>query len=228
MKGFSLLEIMVTIAIISIMAGSVVVGFSSFGQTVRVRETAGVISDTVKNLELEMIRREYDKQIVHFEEDFLVIEARPEGQSLKLNWMGMGGGSCDDDMGRIEVDNSGSPDTIFLAKRDQYGNNLEIVPIGAGMAEDRCVDFYESEETAETYQLFKGSDRSQAIRFIHFNIRRGDLSSNAQVTAGNNYTLELNAPYAAKQYYDGGIPANGTIQLTLSTQDSNETITLQQ
>ena len=59
MKGFSLLEIMVTVAIIGVMAGSVVVGFNSFGDTVRVRETAGVLTDTVKRLELETIRRDF-------------------------------------------------------------------------------------------------------------------------------------------------------------------------
>ena len=217
---------MVTIAIISIMAGSVVIGFNSFGQTVRVRETAGVITDTLSNLELEMIRREYSKQTVHFEEDFIVIEAQPESPELTLNWKGMGG-DCNSDMGWMEIDNTGSPDTIFLAQRDEYGNNVEIVPIGAGLVVDKCVDFYESDETQWLFQLFKDSKKSQAIRFMHFNIRRSDLAANAKITAGTDYTLEISSPYAAKQYYLNDVPANGTVELTLSTEDSSETVTLQ-
>lgn len=218
---------MVTVAIISIMAGSVVVGFNSFGQTVRVREPAGVVLDTIKNLELEMIRHEYDKQTVHFEEDFMVVEAEPENETLKLNWKGMGG-DCPDEYGWLEMDNSGSPDTIFLAKRDQYGNNIEITPVGAGLVTDACIEFIASDETEWDYQLFKDANRSQTVRFIHFNIRRGDASGEAKITAGTNYTLELSAPYAAKQFYSGGAPENGTVELTLSTEDSSETITLQQ
>ncbi len=227
MQGFSLLEIMVTVAIISIMAGSVVVGFNSFGQTVRVRETAGVISDTVRNLELEMIRREYDKQTLRFEEDFMLLESEVENQNLTLSWKGVGG-SCPAGQGWMEIDNTGSPDTIFLAKRDQYDNNLEIIPIGAGVLSIYCENFSDSEENELRFQAFKGSDKSQVIRFKHFNIRRSDLSDPAEITAGTNYSLEISAPYGTKQFFNNGAPEMGTVELTLSTEDSSETITLQQ
>ncbi|MDH5597223.1 MAG: prepilin-type N-terminal cleavage/methylation domain-containing protein, partial [Candidatus Peregrinibacteria bacterium] len=85
-KGFSLLEIMVVVAIVGIMAGSVVVGFNAFGNTIRTRETAGVLSDLLKGFELETIRRDYQKLTIQFEPAYLVVEADAEGTTLPLEW----------------------------------------------------------------------------------------------------------------------------------------------
>lgn len=225
MKGFSLLEIMVTVAIISIMAGSVVIGFNSFGQTVRLRETAGVITDTVKNLELEMIRREYKKQTVNFEPDYLVVEAEVENQTLPLIWEGLGG-DCLPEEEWLKIDNSGSLSPVYLAQRDQYGNNIEIASIKAFTVGKACVAFKDSEETEWQYQVFRGSQGSQIIRFLHFNIRRDD-SKDKPTIKPNKYTLEISAPYAAKEFFDDGDPPSGPVTLTIQNDESSEDITLQ-
>jgi|GEM_PF-2680259 len=227
-KGFSLIEIMVVVAIMAIMASGVVIGFGSFEKTVRVRETAGVITDTVKNLELEMIRRDYTKQTVHFEENYLVSEAEVENQVLALKWVGPGG-SCGADE-QLEADNMGSSTPVYLAQRDQYGNNLKITVIPASTKLTVCVPFLTSEQTEWNYQLFRGSEVSQAVRFIHFNIRRGEDSSQlVTINAGNNYTLQITAPYATKEFYDGSALETGEVKLTVGNVDGQtEDIILQQ
>lgn len=218
---------MVTVAVIGIMAGSVVVGFSSFGNVVRVRETAGVLSDTVKRLELETIRRDYLSNLIHFEEDYLVVESAVEGQTITLEYKGIGGGGCEADEAELEVaNNSGSP--YYLAQRDQYGNNMEISNVADGDTETICVDFNASDEIEWQYQVFQGSDVSQVVRFLHFNIRRDSTADPVQITAGNQYSLEIAAPYAKKTFYDSGNQTNPPINLTLDSTDVDpETVTLQ-
>lgn len=188
---------MVVVAIIAIMASSVVIGFNSFGETVRTRETAGVITDTIKNLELEMVRREFVKQTVHFEPDYLVVEAQVENQDpdMTLEWKGPNGG-CEE----LEITNPVPGTPVYLAQRDAYDNNIQIDAI-TDPTKTVCADFADSEETEWRYQLFNGSDRSEIIRFLHFNIRRGNSADYAHIASGTDYTLEITAPYASKEIF---------------------------
>ena len=223
MKGFSLIEIMVTVAIIAIMASSVVIGFNSFGDTVRTQETAGVITDTIKNLELEMIRRDYVKQTVNFDADYLVIEAEVENQTLELTWNEQGGCAADEEELGI-TNETGSP--IYLAQRDEYGNNMQIEPkTETGTV---CVAFKDSEDTEWQYQLFNGGDRSQIIRFKHFNVRRGSQFDPVQIVSGTDYSLEITAPYASKTFLDSGAPTSDTATLQVQNGGDPVTITLQE
>jgi prepilin-type N-terminal cleavage/methylation domain-containing protein len=222
MKGFSLVEIMVVVAIMAIMASGVVIGFGSFEKTVRVRETAGVITDTIKNLELEMVRRDYVKQTVHFKKNYLVSEAEPENKALSLTYVGASP-SCAADEERLTAENSTGLSPIYLAQRDALGNNLKIDVIPASTNKSVCVKFLNSKETEWDYQLFKGSDVSQTVRFIHFNIRRGeDVSQLATITSGNNYKLQISAPYADKEFYNGVTLEAGEVKLTVENSDGQK------
>lgn len=216
---------MVTVAIISIMSGSVVIGFNSFADTVRVRETAGVITDRIKNLELEMIRRDYLKQTIHFEPDYLVAEAQVENQNtdLLLSWNRQG--ACAEGEEELEIENK-SAETIYLAKRDQDDNNMEIKAITPGLVTKECISFKNSEEGEWQYQLFEGGSQSQTIRFLHFNIRRGD-DNNLPAINSNDYTLEITAPYASKTFYDDDTLTTDPVTITISNEDSTEDIFLQ-
>ncbi len=227
--GFSLLEIMVTVAIISIMSGSVVIGFNSFAQTVRLQETAGVITDMIKNMELEMIRRDYVKQTIHFEPDYLVVEAEVESQNpdLLLSWISSTN-KCNPGEEELNINNK-SANTIYLAKRDKNANNMEIKAFRHSYKTFECITFKDSEETEWQYQLFESGNRSQIIRFLHFNIRRGN-SDPVEITSGNNYTLEITAPYASKTFYSGTTLETGNVEIEVKNKenDSPETITLQE
>ena len=226
MKGFSLLEIMVTVAIISVMAASVVIGFNGFGATVRLQETAGVITDTVKKLELETVRRDYLTNFVRFETDYLVVESEAKNQTLAvLDYVGVDGtGECATGEAELKVNNSESFG-INLAQRDEYGNNINLSHIPAGDTETICADFSSSEETEWQYQAFGDGKVSQVIRLIHFNIRRDSLTEPVQIS-DNDYTLEITAPYAKKIYKDGTSEINEiTLELTSGDLDP-ETVTL--
>lgn len=216
---------MVVVAIMSIMASSVVLGFNSFEKTIRVRETAGVITDIIKNLELDMLRRDYTRQTVHFNQDYLVSEAENENQTLTLKY----DTGCTGGKETLKADNSGSATPVYLAQRDPEGNNLNLSLIPAGTTQTVCVDFLHSKESEWDYQLFSGSDISQTIRFIHFNLRRDDDPSTwARITAGSNYTLQITAPYADKTFYDNGTLTTGTVNLSVTNAEAAETVTLQQ
>ena len=226
-KGFSLVEIMVVVAIMAIMAVTVVVSFGSFEKTVRVRETAGVITDTIKNLELEMVRRDYAKQTIHFEPNYLISEAEAENQtsSFLLKW----DGKCASGDEKLIADNA-TTSPVYLAQRDAEGNNLNIsvIPIMPNPT-TICVPFLGSKETEWDYQLFKGSEVSQTIRFLHFNIRRGeDVSQLVTLTNANNYTLQITAPYATKEFYKDDLLEIGEVKLTVGNVDGQtEDIILQ-
>ena len=225
MKGFSLLEIMVTVAIISIMAASVVIGFNGFGATVRLQETAGVISDTVKKLELETVRRDYLTNFVRFEPDYLVVESEVEKQTLPLSWKGIGTGVCEAGESELEIDNSLSSSGVNLAQRDEYGNNMNLSYIPANSTETFCAGFPDSEETEWQYQVFGDGKVSQVIRLIHFNVRRDSLTEPVKIT-DNNYNLEITAPYAKKTYKNGAAPVDEIILELTSGDLDPETVTL--
>jgi len=216
---------MVTIAIISIMAGTVTIGFGSFIQTVRLQQTKGVITDTISNLTPEILRDEYQKQTVHFDEDYLVIEAEVENQSLSLKWNGEG--ACGTGKEELEIDNTGPSNHVHFAKKDKYENNIDIISIAPLISEIICVDFIDSEKTEWQYQLFRDSDVSQVIRLIHFNIRRNDADT-VKITNGNNFTFEISAPYATEKFYDNGNQTTGTVALTIENEGGLEIITLQE
>lgn len=213
---------MVTVAVIGVMAGSVVVGFNGFGQTVRIQETGGVLTDTLKRLELETIRRDYEKSTVHFEENFLVLESEVEGQTLTLNYFGPD--DCPAGEVKIEVD---ATSQVSLAQRDEYGNNMEISSYGPSGLEEVCINFLDAPETEWQYQAFNSGNKSQVIRFLHFNIRRD--SADPVTVSSNPYTLEISAPYAKKVFYNADLVEAGTVALTLSAEGSEPLVlTLQE
>lgn len=229
MKGFSLVEIIVVVAIMAVMASSVVIAFGSFETTVRVRETAGTITDIIKNLELDMIRRDYIKQTVRFAEDYLISEAEVENQTLSLDYV-LGPG-CPAGEEKLIPNNLSSATPAFLAQRDALGNNLSIQVIPGSSNEKVCVPFYNSAETEWQYQLFRGGEVSQVIRFLHFNLRREDPeSTQTKITEGTNYTLQITAPYADKSFYDAGVLTADEVNLVVKSFDGevSETLTLQE
>ena len=215
---------MVTVAIISIMTGSVVVGFGSFGQTIRLQETKGIITDTINNLALEMNQRMYQQQVIHVKENYLIVEAKPVNESLILKWNGQG--ACGPDEEELEADNTGSPDLVHLAYRDRLGNNRRLEGIKPSAKKTFCVNFTDAKDTQWRYQMFGSGRLSQSIRFIHFNIRRGDPDL-VRITGGNEYTVELSAPYAAKKLYSNGAPETGHAEISVENEGSTDTIVLQ-
>ncbi|MBN2086950.1 four helix bundle protein [Candidatus Peregrinibacteria bacterium] len=191
-KGFSLVELMIVISIIAIMTVAGVVGFRGSGDTLVVKQVKGIIEDTVKTLELEIIGDEYEKSTMHFLPNFLVVVSEKGDESLDLSL----GADCTNGQ-LINIENDGS-----LIKRDKEGNPLESKNVSSGTTE--CIAFNNSSEIEEHYQLSSAGAISPIIRFIHFDVRR-EKPAGVVLSGDTDETMEISAPYAKKITSDGSI-----------------------
>ena len=196
LSGFSLVELMVVVAIIAIMSVSVSVGFRYMGDTLRTKQVAGIISDTVKKAEMEVLRGDYKKNTIQFTAGYLVITSEPENTSLEL---------------RLDGTDIKTSDTGVLTKRDGEGKVLGVRSFNGTPPEP--VDFVPSPETEWQYQLTSGDEISPIIRFIHFNVEREKLENAVQLSNIIGGPLTIEAPYAKKT----GAP----ITLDVSDADGN-------
>ena len=73
-----------------------------------------------------------------------------------------------------------------------------------------------------SYQLSKDADKSNILRFIHFNLNREDLANPVYISSGEGEFITIKAPYAKKTYSSGS-----EIVLNLEDSDANsKTITI--
>jgi len=189
-KGFSLVELIVVVAIISIMSVSTVVGFRYMGEGLRKQETKGIISDLIKRTELEILKGDYEKSTIHFLEEFFVIdgEVYDQDQALAITTTCTNGHSIQSNMAGT------------LYKKGVDGNLLEAGSILADT--DRCIEFNNSDEREWQFQVVTDSDHSNILRFVHFNVNRDSsadpvLIKNAKIISPFD-KLIIEAPYAKK------------------------------
>jgi prepilin-type N-terminal cleavage/methylation domain-containing protein len=203
-KGFSLIELIVVISIIAIVSVSGVVGFRQMGDTLRTREAKGIIEDTIKKIELEILKEDYKKSTIHFMSDYLVIVSEPKDATLSLTF---------------NFPNNIDYDAGNLIKTDGDGGRLEIKTVTAG--NENITDFGNSAETEWQYQLSSGGGVSDVIRFVHFNINR-ENPSGITLSGGEGRTVAIEAPYVKKTITDG------TFDITVtSPEEHTETLTIQ-
>ena len=220
-RGFTLLEIMVVVAIISIMTPSMVLGFSSFGKTIQIRETAGTIEDLIKKLELEITQGNGQKTHLYFEKNFLIAKTENENSNLKLKYKGLGVEGCEENEIALEIGEGEK--VVYLIKKDAQKNNLEITVQNAN--EIKCIsDFQKSKELEWEYKTNFNTSTSDSIRFIHFNLNRTDFSNPIEINEGTEYSLEINAPYGKKLFYKKDLPDPGPLPLIIKDTEGNEEV----
>ena len=217
--GFTLLEVMVVMAIIGIMSATVLIGIDTFGKSVRVEETAGVIQDVIKKMQLETTQGDFETNELHFENNFLAVESGLMGSSLELNYLGLGANSCKSHEATLELKKMG--EVTYLIKKDEKGNSLETKTFKNDQT--LCLDFSSSKETEWQFETFSGSDHSNVIRLIHFNINRSDLNTPIGIVNGKAKSVLISAPFGKKEYFENQIKQE-TLSLTLTDGDENETI----
>jgi len=178
------------------------------GDTLRMREAKGIITDTIKKAELEILKEDYQKSTIHFLENYLVVISEPEGNNLELTL----GSPCPEGH-NIQFGSSGD-----LIKKDGEGSTLSAKTVVSGT--DECVEFAGSSETEWQYQVISNGDLSDIIRFIHFNINRTNPSG-ITISSGVGANMAIEAPYAKK------ILSTTPIELTISSGESITDLTIQ-
>lgn len=206
--GFSLVELLVVISIVAILSVSSVLGFGYLGQILRVRESAGFLSDVVKQEELKVLRGDFDKAVVHFLTHYLAIEEWPTGSPLRLDL----GGACGESGYGISylAIPAGS-----LVKKNGDGEVLQIT--SATVAGTPCIEFKDSEDLEWNYQLTSGDQVSPVLRFVHFNLDRSNPQNANHIV--NLSRMEIIAPYGKKRFYDSANTEKPTLTINLWNED---------
>lgn len=179
---------------------SSVVGFTQLGEILRIREVKGLMQDVIKQEELKVLRGDFEKVVIHYYEDYLVVEEYLENADLDLDIA-----SCvlPFDVNNYQLVFDSDQDSN-LTKLDHEGEILEIKSVSAGSTE--CINFNDPNQNPSdiewAFQLTSGSDESNVIRFIHFNLKR-DLQKFMSIDpADAGAKVEISAPYGKKRVFD--------------------------
>jgi prepilin-type N-terminal cleavage/methylation domain-containing protein len=225
LKAFTLVEILVVVAIISIFSVSAVVGFGYLGDILRAREITGYIADVIKQEELKVLRGDFVESNVHFYPHFLIVTEKPEDAQLALALVY--DGDCASEEGKISFGSDAN-----LIKKNGDGEVLDIISVSNG--DYQCVEFVPSDETEWSFQLSDAGKVSNIIRFIHFNLDRENWSANplSLFEDSNKYPnsldslrsrVEIKAPYSQKKTYNSlNVPLNGSNTLSIMVHDQQE------
>jgi len=219
-KGFSLVELIVVIAIISILSYSSVVGFGYLGDILKVNEVSSLLKDVIKQEELKVLRGDFVGSTINFYKDYLVIEQELKDSSLKLTFE-ESTSSC---FGQYQLKLSEAGN---LKQWDKAGKVLNIKSVKK--SETECVDFKSSDKIALNYQLIDSGKFSNIIEFVHFNLNRYDLKNPFSITEGSGSKIEINAPYGKKYIYGPKgtlhIDPNNPVQLVIEDKNKNSSNT---
>ncbi|MBI5411902.1 prepilin-type N-terminal cleavage/methylation domain-containing protein [Candidatus Peregrinibacteria bacterium] len=204
-NGFSLVELLIAVAIIAIISVGSMASFSLVGDIVRVKQGAGLIQDIIHQMDGQALRGEYQKMTVHFLTNYLVIEYEPKGlESNLLKW----------DSNNITATQGGN-----LYKSDSAGRQISINVVPAGSVQNLDTNFRNAKEDGWQFQLKNGNQFSEIIALRHFNVNRDSQQTNLLSLDPNTVILTVEAPYA-KHSVSGG----NTLKMHDAKANKEETI----
>jgi len=224
--GFTLVELLVVVAIVAVLSVSSVIGFGYLGNTLKAREAAGFVSDLVKQEELKVLRGDFAKAVIHFLPDYLVIEEWPPDATDYLN---LGSTTCNNVPPdkhieyKIEFSKAGN-----LTKKNGDGDVLEVKPVDA-INSPICVPFKTASDTEWSYQLTSGDQSSAILRFVHFNLQRDNTQNSLKLLSGYGSKAVINAPYGRKRLIDEKGFTKDSLLITVGNGDEgvSEQVTIQ-
>lgn len=206
-RGFSLVELMVTVAIIAIVSGTAYVGLGSFRESLVVQQSVEVVKDTLYMVEQEIVRDEWESATIYFDEDYLRIYAEPEDASLNLDF----DPGCPQDVGVVSTD---------LGELQKKNEKVTVKILNFNNDSD-CGNFMASKDLVWEWQMFYEGEESPNVRYFHYNKNRestGDLS----ITTGADSYMVIEGPYVSKKYYNSVGVEQTNLNLTLTDGDNEE------
>lgn len=230
-----MVELTVTVGILSALAGATLVGFGAFGDFIKAQEASGFTGDILRRSELSVLKEEAAKITVHFLTDYLVLEEAPAETGAVLTF----------DIADTCVE-SGSTGYFLaagtdgvLVRLDEEDRLLENRAVTLG--EKFCVAFEGAAEREWKFRLSGADGDSSLFRFIHFNlgtdfqlkipqaITDSRCSLATTLAPGADVRLEIQAPYAKRQLYVMSVLESGSSALLLCgpSSDTGEFIYLQ-
>lgn len=227
LPAFSLVELMVVIAIIATVSLSSVVGFARLRDVLLLREASTFILDLVKQQELKILRGDFEKSTITFLNDYMVVEEFIEGATLDLSLFDNCPAGKPGKYG-VSIKNDGqlvqsSPDGVIQTRQLSVNtNDCETDIAGATYRE-------------LIYQLINGDQYSNRIRFVHFNLNREPndadkkrVNNTIEISSGATTRVEISPPYGKKIIYNqqGLVKPSWNIILRDKNTESEETITL--
>jgi len=221
-RGFSMVELLVVVAIVAVLSVSAVVGFGRLGDFLKIREISGLVSDSLQHEELKVLRGDLEKATLYFLKDYLVINEEFSDADLVISFDAT---ACANGYQIKHVMKTGMT-SASLNKTDEEGRSVEVVTVNKDDTD--CVDFKDSAEREWNFQLTDGDLVSNKIRFVHFNANREKLENPVYIDTGAGFRVELKAPYAKRYYYDASNQSVSSLSIDFKN-DSDaapETLTL--
>ena len=195
-KAFTLIELMVVVAIMAIMSVGASVGFQSFFQYVTVQNASGYLQTVISQLSTEVSDNDYKKSSVYFEDRYLLVDSRSVNADLTLGWEKVLVATPDCQVGDIKL--KSSDDAQLL----EGGANDTPSTVQMSQNEEICVNPFKYKEPETIYDLQAGRAFSNQIRIFPLDLEKGN-SSGAYIEA-NDYQLDILGQYGKKKRYKAG------------------------
>ncbi|MBU1016525.1 prepilin-type N-terminal cleavage/methylation domain-containing protein, partial [Patescibacteria group bacterium] len=211
--GFTLIELMVVVAIIAVMTSTVTIGFHSFFSTINVQNVPGYIGDILHELSQEAILREYKESSVYFDNSYLLADSRNADADFTLDWEKVSVTIGDCEAGDLRLKSSDDAE-LLSGSADKVFSSVHLPEDG-----EICVDPLEYKERELVYNLDSDTGFSNEIRIFPLNLNlRGSDDIFLEV---NNFRLDILQPYGQKKRYQGGIPLEEDTDATITVKSTD-------
>ena len=213
-RAFSLIELMVVVAIMAIMASGAVIGLGRTTDDMAVRESANHIKDVIQKAELVALQGEVAIEI-RFLPGFLVInEVYGETPSrITID------GACAPPYEGFSVAGTGK----VTQTTDLHGMGFETELYDNGPASQPfCFDFDSAPDTEWTFR-FESGEEYGVIRYAHFNLLRDPPGKLALDTGGDDLRMVITGPQIGRKYFRNGENVSGLSFSLVDTDDPSVT-----
>jgi len=208
-KGFTLVEMIVAVAILAILAPSAYFGLNGFMERREVVQASKIIKDIVVRYELEVLTGIGEVELIFFP-NFIVSKEEHGSQIPELRL------SSDCENEGVVLEDSG----YFSANKKSGDDWMKNIEASEFEPFEYCFDFSTSPNIERAFALHTETGE-KSIRFIHFNVNR-DKQQQAKIDT-ENISVKINS-YGHKKIYQNGNLVD-TVQLEVSNPDDESNTT---